>query len=40
MKIIYKIAEAFRLLLTGKSDSAVYDGILDFRGQGKDRYGR
>lgn len=40
MKIINKIAEGVRLLLTGKSDRAVYDGILDFSGQGKDRYGR
>lgn len=34
------ILNAIRLIITGKSDRAVYDGILDFSGQGKDRYGK
>lgn len=30
----------FRFLLTGKSDTFVDANILDFSGQGRDRYGR
>lgn len=34
------IAEWFRFLVTGKSDTAVSDKLCDFSGQGRDRYGR
>lgn len=35
-----RILNYFRFLLTGKSDSFVDANILDFSGQGRDRYGR
>lgn len=35
-----RIFNCFRFLLTGKSDTFVDEGILDFSGQGRDRYGR
>ena len=38
-KILNFILEWFRLLLTGRSDTAVDAEIADFTGQGKDRYG-
>lgn len=39
-RIFSRIANYFRFLLTGKSDSFVDQNILDFSGQGRDRYGR
>lgn len=38
--ILSRILNYFRFLLTGKSDTFVDQNILDFSGQGKDRYGR
>ena len=35
-----RIIDYFRFLLTGKSDTFVDANILDFSGQGCDRYGR
>lgn len=35
-----RITSYFRFLITGKSDSFVDANILDFSGQGRDRYGR
>ena len=35
-----RIIDYFRFLLTGKSDAFVDAKILDFSGQGRDRYGR
>lgn len=35
-----RILNYFRFLLTGKSDTFVDQNILDFSGQGRDRYGR
>lgn len=35
-----RLANYFRFLITGKSDSFVDANILDFSGQGRDRYGR
>lgn len=41
MKNIFsRIIDYFRFLLTGKSDAFVDQNILDFSGQGRDRYGR
>ncbi len=37
--ILKNIIEWVRLLLTGRSDTAVNDGIVDFSGQGRDKYG-
>lgn len=34
------IFDYIRFILTGKSDSFVDQNILDFSGQGRDRYGR
>ena len=38
-KILKSLLEWFRLLLTGRSDTAVDAEIVDFSGQGKDKYG-
>ena len=35
-----RILNYIRFVLTGKSDSFVDQNILDFSGQGRDRYGR
>ena len=35
-----RLANYFRFLLTGKSDNFVDANVLDFSGQGRDRYGR
>lgn len=35
-----RLTNYFRFLLTGKSDTFVDANILDFSGQGRDRYGR
>lgn len=35
-----RLANYFRFLLTGKSNTFVDANILDFSGQGRDRYGR
>ena len=41
MKRIFScILNCIRIILTGKSDTFVDQGILDFSGQGRDRYGR
>lgn len=43
MKIIKSILNWLRLLVGGKSeltDEMVREGVLDFSGQGRDRYGR
>lgn len=43
MKILKKIFNWLRLLVGGKSeltDEMVREGVLDFSGQGRDRYGR
>lgn len=39
-RIFTRLLDYFRFLLTGKSDTFVDQNILDFSGQGKDRYGR
>ena len=38
--ILSRILNYIRFVLTGKSDTFVDEGILDFSGQGRDRYGR
>ena len=41
MKRIFScILNCVLIILTGKSDTFVDQGILDFSGQGRDRYGR
>lgn len=41
MKNIFsRIFNYFRFIITGKSDTFVDQNILDFSGQGRDRYGR
>lgn len=43
MKILKNIFNWLRLLVGGKSeltDEMVREGVLDFSGQGRDRYGR
>ena len=41
MKHIFsRILNFIRIILTGKSDNFVDQNILDFSGQGRDRYGR
>ena len=35
-----RILDYIRFIITGKSDSFVDTNILDFSGQGRDRYGR
>lgn len=38
--IFSRILNLVRIILTGKSDDFVDQNILDFSGQGRDRYGR
>lgn len=38
--IFSRILNFVRIILTGKSDNFVDQNILDFSGQGRDRYGR
>lgn len=43
MKTLKRIIEWIAFLLTGKgavADRDVYDGAVDFSGQGRDKYGR
>ena len=41
MKRIFScVLNCIRIILTGKSDTFVDEGILGFSGQGRDRYGR
>lgn len=35
-----RILDYIRFIITGKSDTFVDQSILDFSGQGRDRYGR
>lgn len=35
-----RLANYIRFVITGKSDTFVDSNILDFSGQGRDRYGR
>lgn len=39
-KLITKILNTIILICTGRSDEAVDEGICDYSGQGRDRYGR
>lgn len=39
-KIAKAILQAFMFVLSFKSDSAVDEGICDYSGQGRDKYGR
>ena len=39
-RILSRIINYIRFVLTGKSDTFVDQDILDFSGQGRDRYGR
>ena len=39
-ELLKKLGGLIVLLLTGKSDEAVHEGICDYSGQGRDRYGR
>ena len=39
-RILSRLFDYFRFLLTGKSDTFVDANILDFSGQGRDQYGR
>lgn len=39
-KILKAIGCFFLLCLTGKSDKAVDDGVCDYSGQGRNKYGR
>ena len=39
-RILSRIIDYFRFIITGKSDTFVDANILDFSGQGRDRYGR
>lgn len=38
--ILSRILSYIRFIITGKSDNFVDQNILDFSGQGRDRYGR
>ena len=38
--ILSRIINYIRFVITGKSDNFVDQNILDFSGQGRDRYGR
>lgn len=38
--ILSRILNYIRFIITGKSDNFVDQNILDFSGQGRDRYGR
>ena len=38
-KLMKKIADLIILIFTGKSDEAVDEGICDYSGQGRDKYG-
>lgn len=38
--ILTRIVDYIRFVITGKSDNFVDQNILDFSGQGRDRYGR
>ena len=38
--IFSRLLDYFRFVITGKSDNFVDQNILDFSGQGRDRYGR
>lgn len=40
MKFIKEVFEIIGLLLGAKSNKAVDDGLCDYSGQGRDRYGR
>ena len=39
-RILSRIINYIRFVLTGKSDTFVDQNILDFSGQGRDQYGR
>lgn len=39
-RIFTRILDYFCFIITGKSDTFVDANILDFSGQGRDRYGR
>lgn len=39
-RIFSRILDYIHFIITGKSDSFVDQNILDFFGQGRDRYGR
>ena len=39
-RIFSRLLDYFRFVITGKSDTFVDANILDFSGQGRDRYGR
>ena len=39
-RIFSRIINYIRFVITGKSDTFVDQNILDFSGQGRDRYGR
>ena len=39
-RILSRILDCICFIFTGKSDTFVDQGILDFSGQGRDRYGR
>lgn len=39
-RMLKAILDVIRLLLTGKSDCSVTDGICDFSGQGRDGFGK
>ena len=39
-KFFSRLADYIRFVFTGKSDKYVDANILDFSGQGRDRYGR
>lgn len=38
--MLKKLWEFILLLLTGKSNDAVDEGLCDYSGQGRDKYGR
>ena len=39
-RIFTRLLNCIRFIITGKSDTFVDVNILDFSGQGRDRYGR
>lgn len=39
-RILSRIIDYIRFVITGKSDNFVDQNILDFSGQGRDQYGR
>lgn len=39
-RIFTRLLDYIRFVITGKSDTFVDTNILDFSGQGRDRYGR